>query len=90
MELMKSTRFLEEYNSWNDKISAINDTVKKQEMQTILRQLVNEIKKIDQFQININQGLVADSHADSRQNITELRKKINSKLTELQAAGFID
>ena len=87
---MKSTRFLEEYNSWNDKISAINDTVKKQEMQTILRQLVNEIKKIDQFQININQGLVADSHADSRQNITELRKKINSKLTELQAAGFID
>lgn len=86
---MKSTRFLEEYNSWNDKISAINDTVKKQEMQTILRQLVNEIKKIDQFQININQGLVADSHADSRQNITELRKKINSKLTELQAAGFI-
>jgi hypothetical protein len=89
MELMKSTRFLEEYNSWNDKISAINDTVKKQEMQTILRQLVNEIKKIDQFQININQGLIADSNSDSRQNITELRKKIKLKLTELQAAGFI-
>ena len=89
MELMKSTRFLEEYNSWNDKISTINDTVKKQEMQTILRQLVNEIKKIDQFQININQGLIADSNSDSRQNITELRKKINLKLTELQAAGFI-
>ena len=89
MELIKSARFLEEYNSWNDKISAINDTVKKQEMQTILRQLVNEIKKIDQFQININQGLIADSNSDSRQNITELRKKINLKLTELQAAGFI-
>jgi Mg2+ and Co2+ transporter CorA len=89
MELMKSTRFLEEYNSWNDKISAINDTVKKQEMQTILRQLVTEIKKIDQFQMNINQGLIADSQADSRQRITELRKKINSKITELQAAGFI-
>ena len=89
MELMKSTRFLEEYNSWNDKISAINDTIKKQEMQTLLKQLVREIKKIDQFQININQGIIADSHADSRQNITELRKKINSKLTELQAAGFI-
>ena len=86
---MKSTRFLEEYNSWNDKISAINDTVKKQEMQTILRQLVTEIKKIDQFQMNINQGLIADSQADSRQRITELRKKINSKITELQAAGFI-
>ena len=86
---MKSARFLEEYNSWNDKISAINDTVKKQEMQTILKQLVNEVKKIDQFQININQGLIADSQADSRQRITELRKKINSKLTELQAAGFI-
>jgi uncharacterized protein (DUF2344 family) len=90
MELMKSTRFLEEYNSWNDKILAINDAIKKQEMQTLLKQLVNEIKKIDQFQININQGLVADSHADSRGNITELRKKINSKLIELQAAGFID
>ena len=90
MELMKSTRFLEEYNSWNDKISAINDTIKKQEMQTLLKQLVREIKKIDQFQININQGIIADSHADSRQNITELRKKINSKLTELQAAGFIN
>lgn len=87
---MKSTRFLEEYNSWNDKISAINDTIKKQEMQTLLKQLVREIKKIDQFQININQGIIADSHADSRQNITELRKKINSKLTELQAAGFIN
>ena len=90
MELIKSARFLEEYNSWNDKISAINNTIKKQEMQTLLKQLVNEIKKIDQFQINMNQGLIADSHSDSRQNITELRKKINSKLTELQAAGFID
>ena len=89
MELMKSTRFLEEYNAWNDKISAINDPIKKQEMQTLLTQLVREIKKIDQFQINISQGLVADSQADSRQNITELRKKINSKLTELYAAGFI-
>jgi hypothetical protein len=90
MELIKSTRFLKEYNSWNDKISTINDKVKKQEMQTILKQLVNEIKKIDQFQINISQGIIADSIADSRQNITELRKKINLKLTELQAAGFID
>ena len=90
MELIKSTRFLKEYNSWNDKISTINDKVKKQEMQTMLKQLVNEIKKIDQFQINISQGIIADSIADSRQNITELRKKINLKLTELQAAGFID
>jgi hypothetical protein len=90
MELMKSTRFLEEYNSWNDKILAINDTIKKQEMQTLLKQLVNEIKKIDQFQININKGSIADSHADSRQSITELRKKINLKLKELEAAGFID
>jgi|688.fasta_scaffold430345_2 dephospho-CoA kinase len=90
MELMKSTRFLEEYNSWNDKISAINDTVKKQEMQTILRQLVTEIKKIDQFQMNINRQLVGSTVTESRQNITDLRKKINSKLTELQAAGFID
>jgi hypothetical protein len=89
MELLRSERFLEEYNSWNDKISTINDAVKKQEMQAILKQLVNEIKKIDQFQINITQGLIADSIADSRQNITELRKKINLKLTELQAAGFI-
>ena len=89
MELMKSARFLEEYNSWNDKISAINDTVKKQEMQTILRQLVNEIKKIDQFQMNINRQLVGSTVTESRQNITDLRKKINSKLTELQAAGFI-
>ena len=86
---MKSARFLEEYNSWNDKISAINDTVKKQEMQTILRQLVNEIKKIDQFQMNINRQLVGSTVTESRQNITDLRKKINSKLTELQAAGFI-
>ncbi len=86
---MKSTRFLEEYNSWNDKISAINDTVKKQEMQTILRQLVTEIKKIDQFQMNINRQLVGSTVTESRQNITDLRKKINSKLTELQAAGFI-
>ena len=90
MELMKSTRFLEEYNSWNDKISAINDTIKKQEMQTLLKQLVNEVKKIDQFQMNLSQGIIADSHTDSRGNIIELRKKINSKLTELQAAGFID
>lgn len=90
MELMKSTRFLEEYNSWNDKILAINEPIKKQEMQTILRQLVTEIKKIDQFQISISQGLITDSHSDSRQNIHELRKKMNTKLVELQAAGFID
>ena len=90
MELMKSTRFLAEYNSWNDKISSINDPVKKQEMQTLLKQLVNEIKKIDQLQMNINQQLAVDTFTDSRQAVTDLRKKINSKLTELQAAGFIN
>lgn len=90
MELMKSTRFLAEYNSWNDKISSINDPVKKQEMQTFLNQLVNEIRKIDQSQMNINQQLAVDTFTDSRQAVTDLRKKINSKLTELQAAGFID
>ena len=89
MELMKSTRFLEEYNSWNDKISSINDPVKKQEMQTFLNQLVNEIRKIDQSQMNINQQLAVDTFTDSRQAVTDLRKKINSKLTELHAAGFI-
>ena len=87
---MKSTRFLAEYNSWNDKISSINDPVKKQEMQTLLKQLVNEIKKIDQLQMNINQQLAVDTFTDSRQAVTDLRKKINSKLTELQAAGFIN
>ena len=90
MELMKSTRFLAEYNSWNDKISSINDPVKKQEMQTFLNQLVNEIRKIDQLQMNINQQLAVDTFTDSRQAVTDLRKKINSKLTELQAAGFIN
>ena len=90
MELMKSTRFLAEYNSWNDKISSINDPVKKQEMQTFLNQLVNEIRKIDQLQMNINQQLAGDTFTDSRQAVTDLRKKINSKLTELQAAGFIN
>lgn len=89
MELMKSTRFLAEYNSWNDKISSINDPVKKQEMQTFLNQLVNEIRKIDQSQMNINQQLAVDTFTDSRQAVTDLRKKINSKLTELHAAGFI-
>ena len=87
---MKSTRFLAEYNSWNDKISSINDPVKKQEMQTFLNQLVNEIRKIDQLQMNINQQLAVDTFTDSRQAVTDLRKKINSKLTELQAAGFIN
>jgi cell fate (sporulation/competence/biofilm development) regulator YmcA (YheA/YmcA/DUF963 family) len=89
MELIKSNRFLEEYNTWNDKISTINDSVKKQEMQAVLRQLVNEIKKIDQLQMNLSQRLVVDSFADSRQNVIELRKKINTRLKELQEAGFI-
>jgi cell fate (sporulation/competence/biofilm development) regulator YmcA (YheA/YmcA/DUF963 family) len=89
MELIKSIRFLEEYNAWNDKISTINDSVKKQEMQAVLRQLVNEIKKIDQLQMNLSQRLVVDSFADSRQNVIELRKKINTRLKELQEAGFI-
>jgi inosine/xanthosine triphosphate pyrophosphatase family protein len=90
MELIKSSRFLEEYNSWNEKILAINNTEKKQEMQRLLQQLVNEIKKIDQLQMNMSQRLVVDTSTDSRQSITELRKKINLKLKELQAAGFID
>jgi inosine/xanthosine triphosphate pyrophosphatase family protein len=90
MELIKSSRFLEEYNSWNEKILAINNTEKKQEMQRLLQQLVNEIRKIDQLQMNMGQRLVVDTSTDLRQSIIELRKKINLKLTELQAAGFID
>jgi hypothetical protein len=90
MELIRSNRFLEEYNLWNDKISTINDTIKKQEMQTMLKQLVNEIKKIDQLQTNMNRQFVNSAVTESRQHITELRKKISLKLKELQAAGFID
>ena len=89
MELAKNPRFLDEYNNWNKQIQTITDTSKKQEMQRLLQQLVNNVKKIDQSQMNISQRLVSETISDSRQSILELRRKIHSKLKELHSAGVI-
>lgn len=89
MELKKHPKFLEEYNHWHGQIQSISDATKKQEMQGLLQQLLNHVRKIDQSQLNISQRLLSDTTADSRQDISELRRKIDSKLAELRSAGFI-
>ena len=81
MQLIKNPKFLEEYKSWNDKISKITNQEKKDKVSKLIQQLMFEIKKIDaqHNDLTIRQG-ISESVKDSRENISSLRKKIFSEL----------
>ncbi len=91
MQLIKHPRFLEEYKNWSTKISSIKDETKKAELSRALQNLVNEVRKLDSYhnEFSMIAGMSASVH-ESRQNISDIRKKISKQIKDLEAAGLIE
>lgn len=90
MQLSKSQRFLQEYNGWNEKIQKITDPNIQNEMKKLLNQLVSEVKSIDrQHEDLILTNQLPTAVKDYQSNLTEIRKKIHQKITELENASLI-
>lgn len=84
MQLIKNPKFLEEYNSWNEKLSLLSNQDKKNKVLKLIQQLMFEVKKIDaqHNDLTIKQG-IDSSIKDSREIISSLRKKIHSELENI-------
>jgi len=84
MKLVRSNNFLDEYNSWNEKLSMLPNQDKKDKVLKLIRQLMFEIKKIDDQHehLTIRSG-IGNSIKDSREIISSLRKKIHSELENI-------
>lgn len=91
MQLIKHPRFQQEYKQWFEKINRISQEETKNDLTKLLTQLVNEVKKIDSHHSEMlgRTGLDMTIN-ETRQNITDLRRKIHKKLQECEAAGFIE
>lgn len=81
MQLSKNERFLNEYNTFKEKINNISDNTVKENLNKLLAQLVSEVKAIDRMHTDpSNLAQLSNTETDYRSNIIALRKKIHSAL----------
>jgi hypothetical protein len=83
MKLRDSENFKKEYSDFQEKISQISDEKKKLELESLLKELVSKIDKIDNFYnnqfISDMKNLTSNSN-NYKLELTEIRKKIKIKL----------
>jgi hypothetical protein len=78
LELIKSQRFQEEYQTYQTKIEKISNEDIKNQATVLLKTLVNEIKKLDsQHQDMFSGNQIPMGLGDVRSNITNIRKKLD-------------
>jgi uncharacterized protein (UPF0335 family) len=81
LSILKSERFEKEYQEYQNKIKKITDDTGRAQATGLLKSLINEIKKLD----NQHQDMFAAKNnssglSDVRNNIIEIRKKLQSLL----------
>jgi hypothetical protein len=85
LELIKSSRFQKEYQEYCAKIEQITSSDTKNQANLLLKNLVNEIKKLD----NQHQDMFAGNKmpmglSDVRNNVVTIRKKLDKLIKECQ------
>ena len=91
MQLIKHPRFQQEYKQWTEKINLVKEQDVKIELNRLLSQLVGEVKRIDSHHSELAGRTGLDMTInETRQNITDLRRKISKKIQECEAAGLIE
>jgi uncharacterized protein YdhG (YjbR/CyaY superfamily) len=84
MQLIKNPRFVSEYKTWTTALDKIADPKRKNELQQLLNQLLQEVKAIDrQHEDLILSPKLPTATDDHRNNLREIRKKIHQKISEL-------
>ena len=82
--LQKSSRFQKEYERYLTAINTMPDGPVKQESQQLLNKLILEIKKLDTMHMEmIYTKQMPSMGSDMKQDILTLRKKLDSKLKNL-------
>ena len=82
--LIKSTRFQEDCARYRTAIDTMPDGPVKQESQQLLNKLISEIKKLDPMHMEmIYTKQMPSMGSDMKQDILTLRKKLDSKLKNL-------
>ena len=90
MQLINSQTFQNEYQKFLEKISKISDDTTKAELSGLLKQLILEVKRLDQEHTGlIGQNSLSSNATDVRGSIQSLRKKISTKISECERSGFI-
>jgi predicted nuclease with TOPRIM domain len=83
LSVLQSERFQTEYKMYNDRINNIADKKVQEQATTLLKNLVNEVKKLDnQHQEMFSGNQLPTALGDSRGGIVALRKKIDTMLKD--------
>lgn len=86
LELIKSQRFQEEYKTYRGKIDSITNVDVRSQADSLLKTLVNEVRKLDsQHQEMFSGNQVPMALGDARSGILTLRKKIDSMLKDWES-----
>ena len=86
ISLLKSERFQTEYKMYNDRINNISDETVQVQATTLLKSLINEVKKLDgQHQEMFSGNQLPTALGDSRGSIITLRKKIDTMLKDWES-----
>ena len=87
--LLDQPRVKEELASFRERIGNVKSESLKQECGSLLTQLVGEIKNLDMYhdQLFVNpQKKLSGMSNDSRENVSILRRKLESKLKDIKRA----
>jgi hypothetical protein len=83
LELIKSQRFQKEYQEYHAKIEQITSSDTKNQASTLLKTLVNEVRKLDnQHQEMFAGNQVPMGLSDARSGIVGIRKKLDTLLKD--------
>jgi hypothetical protein len=85
LELIKSQRFQEEYQTYQTKIKNITNESVRNQATVLLKTLVNEIKNLDnQHQDMFSGNKMPMGLSDSRSNVVTIRKNLDKLLKDQQ------
>jgi len=83
MQLLKSKKFQQEYQSFKSRIDSITDVRVKKNLEDLLSQLVSEVKELDnQHSKLIQQSQLPSGMDNARTKLFDIRKKIDKILND--------
>jgi flagellar biosynthesis/type III secretory pathway chaperone len=90
MLLSNNTVFIQEYSDFKSQIDKIENQSTKEQLQNLLNKLLVEVQSLDRRheELIINPRMPS-SVLDHKTNISELRKKIKTKIEDCKKAGLI-
>ena len=90
MLLEKNEKIQKEILDYKKKIDSLEDNVIKSELNLLLSQIISKIKSIDQQHSNLSFGGNATSNLrETRESLSNFRKKLDNKIKECEQRGLI-